>query len=416
MKILFFSYLSHDDNDYRGGGWVKSLAELISSMDGYEVGLAYITRSSLSKKRVESRISYYPIYHKLSLLRKIYTRILKDPDEIYFNDETRRVIDNFSPDIIQLFGLETNIGSILKQVTNVPVVVHLQGICSGIKDKWFPMAMSSRGVWWYSPLKEKLFCKTATDLYQRFLKLSEIEFENYKVYKYYLGRTDWDYQVSRLLAPNSKYYECNEVLRSAFYNHKWHYVEKEEVIISTVMNGEIYKGFDTILRTAKLLKDINIKFKWNIYGVDESFSLRRAIEQYVKAKFKYCNVYFCGKKDAEELAILLSASSFYVHPSHIDNSPNALCEAMLLGVPSIATYVGGVPSLIKNGWSGYLVPDSESYQIAYLIKTLKSDKEKLSILSVNAHITALKRHDKKDIMENLNEVYHEIISDFKQRK
>ena len=59
---------------------------------------------------------------------------------------------------------------------------------------------------------------------------------------------------------------------------------------------------------------------------------------------------------------MLLDSHLYVYPSLMDNSPNALCEAQLLGVPCIATYVGGIPKmekdiekvlqipLIRNGW------------------------------------------------------------------
>ena len=43
-------------------------------------------------------------------------------------------------------------------------------------------------------------------------------------------------------------------------------------------------------------------------------------------------------------------------PSHIDNSPNALCEAMLVGVPCAASFVGGIPSLVRHGGDRVAVP------------------------------------------------------------
>lgn len=412
-RVLFFSYLSYDNDNYKGGGWVNSLANLLSHAKNYEVGIAYITISPLSKKKVIDGITYYPIYRRESLLKKIYRCFLKRPDNIQVDDEVVDVIEDFQPDIIQLFGLETSISGVLRKVVNVPVVVHLQGICSGCKDKWYPMGISKQNIWWYSPLKEKIFCNTFTDLYYRFKKLSYIEKENFKRYNYYLGRTEWDYQVSRLLSPKSKYYKCDEVLRPAFYNSKWHYTERKKAVISTVLNGELYKGFDTILRASQLLKELDVDFEWNIYGVNENFSLRKAIEKHIGSKFENCNVSFCGKKNAEELVTLLLSSTFYVHPSHIDNSPNALCEAMLLGVPCIAAYVGGVPSLINDGITGYLVPDSEYYQIAYLIKTLKDNEEKMIFLSNNAQTVAGQRHTPHRILENLDRVYRDIQVDFK---
>lgn len=64
----------------------------------------------------------------------------------------------------------------------------------------------------------------------------------------------------------------------------------------------------------------------------------------------------------------------YVHPAYIDNSPNALCEAMLLGVPCIASYVGGIPSIIQNEVSGLLAPANEPYYLAEKIYWLSKNK------------------------------------------
>lgn len=410
-RVLFFSYLSYDNNNYKGGSWVNSLADLLSHVDNYKIGIAYVTGNCYAQNEVRNNINYYPILRKEPILRKVYRFCLRKPDFIQEDQIVTAIIENFKPNIIQLFGLETPFGSILRNFTEIPIVVHIQGICSAIDTKWFPLGFSIMKVWWYSSLKDKITRKTSNDIYKRFIKQSAIERANYKIYNYYLGRTEWDYAVSRILSPTSRYYQCNEVLRPEFYQGTWKLVKSNKIVISTVMNGEIYKGFDTILQTAAVLKQHNVNFEWNIYGVYEDFSLRRVIEKCVNLKFSGNNIYFKGGKNASELVNVLLASTLYVHPSHIDNSPNALCEAMLLGVPCIATYVGGVPSLIENQITGFLVPDFDIYQMAYIIIHLSNDKKKMNLISLNAREVALERHNKKNILTQLDNIYTDILED-----
>ena len=121
---------------------------------------------------------------------------------------------------------------------------------------------------------------------------------------------------------------------------------------------------------------------------------------------------FVEKNQLKKIVDSLLNSTFYVHVSHIDNSPNALCEAMLLGVPSIATYVGGIPSIIIDKVTGYLVPDSEPYSLAFHYKSLYKSEDALKEISDMAHLSALQRHDENNILDQLQKAYNDIISDF----
>lgn len=63
----------------------------------------------------------------------------------------------------------------------------------------------------------------------------------------------------------------------------------------------------------------------------------------------------------------------HAHPSLLDSLPNALLEAMSLGKPSVATSVGGIPEVIKNGTNGLLVPAGSSEQLAHHLLMLLDD-------------------------------------------
>ena len=111
----------------------------------------------------------------------------------------------------------------------------------------------------------------------------------------------------------------------------------------------------------------------------------------------------------------ITNSTVYVHPSYIDNSPNSVCEAQILGVPVIAANVGGLPSIINNGETGFLVPANDPYQMAYLIHLLQKDEILNQRIGENAHLQALKRHDRNTIIKQLLEVYDNILSSSKKR-
>ena len=101
----------------------------------------------------------------------------------------------------------------------------------------------------------------------------------------------------------------------------------------------------------------------------------------------------------------------YVHTAYIDNSPNSICEAQLLGVPIISTYVGGIGSLINNKEDGILVPANDPWIMAQTIIDLSKDIKLSNKLSKNAIIKARKRHDIQKIRYALYNCYETILAE-----
>ena len=85
---------------------------------------------------------------------------------------------------------------------------------------------------------------------------------------------------------------------------------------------------------------LSIKFK--ICGVSENEEIVKIIKKKYKKEVDFQDIEFLGKLTADNLVKQLCNSNFYIHPSYIENSPNSVCEAMALGMPVIATNVGGI--------------------------------------------------------------------------
>ena len=157
-----------------------------------------------------------------------------------------------------------------------------------------------------------------------------------KANHYFMGRTHWDKAIVNFYNPEAIYFECQEALRDSFIesNQKWSFVNDRKIKIISVISGPLYKGVDVNLKTAQLLKThSSIDFEWNICGISNS----DLIESVYKIKAKDVNVNYLGVLRSGRLKRYeLVNSSFYIHPSYIDNSPNSVCEAQILGIPVIA--------------------------------------------------------------------------------
>ena len=229
-----------------------------------------------------------------------------------------------------------------------------------------------------------------------------------KANHYFMGRTHWDKAIVNFYNPEATYFECQEALRDSFVNtkQKWTYKVVNKIKLISVISGPLYKGVDVILKTAQLLKThSSIDFEWNICGISNS----DLIESVYKIKAKDVNVNYLGVLDQDVLKNKLLNSSFYIHPSYIDNSPNSVCEAQILGVPVIACNTGGLRTIIKDKKTGFLVPANDPLMVAHLIEKMWDNRDVLEKISSAAVAQATERHDKEIIKEQLFSVYSQII-------
>ncbi len=161
-----------------------------------------------------------------------------------------------------------------------------------------------------------------------------------------------------------------------------------------------------MLKTARMLKEhTKLDFEWNICGTDNV----KFFESVYGIEAERVNVNICGVLSQEKLQKELIVSSFYVHPSYIDNSPNSVCEAQILGLPVIATNVGGVRSLVSDHETGFLVPANDPLMIASLIMKYWRNKDILQKISRSGSKIANIRHDPVKLKRDLLAIYNQIV-------
>lgn len=418
MKILWFinkpPAFFLDNSAYNGGGWLTSLEQMFHDAQEHELGIAFFYESK-DFKIVKGTTSYYPLpSHRLGFSQKLSSIFgAKEKTERgqwpKYTASFENVIHDFNPDIIEVFGSELQFGLISRQI-NVPVVLHIQGVLNPYFNAFLPPSFS-----WKDFILRSYNPKVIVDavsFYDRWQRDCFREREILRDVRYFIGRTDWDKKISRLFSPDSKYYWGGEILREQFYEFTKRNNIGKLTICSTISNP-LYKGYDLILKTAKVLKQqSNIDFDWIVFGnINPQFT-----ENKLGIESSEVNVVLKGVASAEAIKSMLVNSTVYVHTSYIDNSPNSICEAQILGVPIIASNVGGVSSLIENGKTGILVPANDPFLLASEIISLYSQKSLNENIGNLAREVALKRHDKDAIFNSLIKTYIEIIDDFNNKQ
>jgi glycosyltransferase involved in cell wall biosynthesis len=101
----------------------------------------------------------------------------------------------------------------------------------------------------------------------------------------------------------------------------------------------------------------------------------------------------------------LSESSLVVLPSRMESIPQVIKEAFYLGIPVIATRVGGMPEIIQHGENGLLVPPNDPQQITDAINKLLADKDLREKLSTKAHEFIIKNFSWDALLPQYLELY-----------
>ena len=409
MKILFFAHYLPDTNNnggYNGGGWVSSLIEGLLNIQGIEIAVAFFERSSSEKPLiVNPRLSIYPMKTpEKSLMDRVRGQIQVWNYKTEENSikahivKMKQLVEEVKPDVIQVFGTEKYYGHIADEV-NVPVFIHIQGILNPYLNAYLPPFISLRSYYLQDYNIKKIHSRFMNIVFWRRDCLSELQI--LMKGKLYIGRTEWDKRVVSIFNQNAIYNYGSEILRPVFYKASQRNPNSHLTIVSTI-SSPLYKGMDLVLKTAYSLKNnLGLEFDWKIFGLNEF----RFVEKTCGIKAKDVNIVICGVATAAGLREELLGASVYVHPSYIDNSPNSLCEAQLLGIPVVATNVGGIPSLVKDGETGFLVPANDPFQTAYLLKRLQEDTELNITIGEQGKMVAEVRHNRERITNDLIELY-----------
>ena len=120
------------------------------------------------------------------------------------------------------------------------------------------------------------------------------------------------------------------------------------------------------------------------------------------------HITFLGILDAEAMRNAYLRAHVVLCPSVLENSPNSVCEAMLLGAPVVASDTGGIPSLLSDRREGLLFKKTSVRELQTAVQTVFDDDALAESLGAAARSRALVTHDPGANFRRLCEIYREI--------
>jgi glycosyltransferase involved in cell wall biosynthesis len=362
--------------------WIVNLARALSETDDLELhvitaGSGIRENQTITKHGITFHVMRhtfpftirgFPEYMPLDVMTR-YTSLRK---------QVKKVILELQPKLIHVHGTEYGYG-LAALATNFPTIVSIQGIVN-------------------------LCARVSPSLVFRLQ--DPIELHVIRNAKYFGSRTAWANSFIRNLNNSATIYDLPEAVDDLFFRKVSKQSTENILMVGSVIQR---KGIEDALDAMSIVVARCPSAKLLIVG-DGKPDYLKELKQRTKYSQIETNVEWLGFKTAEEISALHAVSAVLIHPSHIDNSPNSVAEAMVSGLPVIASNVGGIPSMIENGVTGILVEPKNYCQLAEAVIALLHNKAQRMRLASRAKEVAFERHLPSKVAEKTVSVYADIVA------
>jgi len=399
------------------GGWMVGLSDYLLKQNSISLSVTFpINKNNQMKTGSAGGMSYYGF----PAINKDHTKYKSKLEEQF-----KIILDQAKPDIIHIWGTEyphtlAMVNACISLGIEDKVVISIQGLCSVYAKHYFASLPQSviRG---YS-FQEFLRHDNIFNQMKKFKKRGDFEIKALQNVKNIIGRTTWDKACTSQINASAKYHFCNETLRDEFYKHAWsldhceknsifvsqgvypikglHFIlEAMPIILKRFPDARIYVAGQDIICTQTFMQKIKI----SSYGL----YVKKLIRKYNLEN----NIIFTGILKEKQMSERYLKSNVFICPSSIENSPNSLGEAMILGVPSVASYVGGIPDMLRHGEEGFLYQADAPYELAhYICEILNSDEIAFEV-SYKAREHAMRTHNMEVNSQRLLDIYNGMLGE-----
>ncbi len=330
------------------------------------------------------------------------------------------IFKEFEPDIIHIFGTEFPHALAAAKAFGKPdrTLLCIQGLCYEIAKVY--MANLPETVCNAASFRDLLRKDSLKRQQEKFVIRGEREKEVIRLSGHITGRTDFDREGTARINPNACYHAMDETMRNSFYSGQW---KREQCRPHSIFLGQgdyPLKGFHFLLEAMPIIlrryPDAKIFVAGNSIIKNDSLKDKIKISAYGKYLLMLMGKYgledkvvALGKLSEQEMKEQFLKSEVFICPSILENSPNTIGEAMLLGVPVVAAKVGGIPDMITDGEDGLLFEGGDVMGLADAVTTIFDNEGDLTgQLSKAAKTRAQSTHDGTKNYQRLMEIY-EII-------
>lgn len=421
MNVLWISNIPFPEaselmgiNKLPTGGWMVGAANALKSKKEINLSVAFPSKNGNNRvvKLEGEKITYY----SFPQMKYLISIISKGSAYKKYLDE---IVDKTNPDLVVIWGTEYAYSLVATKICkdrNIPCAISIQGLLSIYAIHF--MANVPISTMLSISLREILPPWNLMIRRFMFLLSGKNEKQAIRNVKYILGRTDWDRACAFHINPQAMYFHNNEILRPSFYKSRgWDIDLCEKYSIFITQGGYPIKGLHFMLEAMSLILKHYPQAKLYVSGGDlckikrlkrttYQKYLRKLIKNYNLEK----NIEFLGSLSEKQICNRFLNTHVYVSSSSIENESNSLSEAKILGVPCVASYVGGVTNRIDHGVDGFTYQHDAPYMLAYFIMKIFESSELALLFSKNAKENANVTNNIENNVDEIIKTYTNIVS------
>ena len=431
-----FSYTNRE-------GWLSGSYERMSaeqkqrttgtgSAGDITLGVCFPAHSSMGNFREEQEnVFFYGFQENLD------TPEIYDP---FLEKRFQEILQDFKPDIVHIFGTEFPHTLAMIKAFHCPekTLLGIQGLCGIIAEKY--MADIPESIQKKATFRDRLRKDSLIQQQDKYRRRAAMESESIKMAGHITGRTDFDRYVTAQINPGAVYHHMNETMRGCFYTKdQWikencrpysiflaqgdyplkgfHYMlQALPELLNRYPAAHLYIAGNSIIgktdrRTVQAQGDSSSQEKSSRYPL---FIRISAYGNYLKLLIAQGHlrnhVTVLGKLSAEQMKEQYLKCSVFVCPSAVENSPNSVGEAMLLGVPVVAARTGGISSMIEENRDGILYEPGNVRELTDAILQIWDEEIISRVYGENAREHARRTHDPDLNYARLIEIYRALYA------
>jgi glycosyltransferase involved in cell wall biosynthesis len=396
------------------GLWMSALLEEFKNHNKYQLVIATTAAVRETFRGEEDGVVYYALPNQVPLLY--------DENNAQNQLAWKTMLDAEKPDVIQVWGTEFTHGLCAQRVAgNIPSVIYMQGYLGSIARHYLA-GMTQKELRKSVTLRDVLKRDSIVQQQKKYLRSTQKEAEMFRLAGRIISENDWCNSSICAIVPDIQVYSCPLSVNQTFSKAKWSMESAEPHSIICTASGYPLKGLHMVLRAVALLKkaypDIRLYVPGQKMVSDDSVQWRlrkrgytKYIEQLIKELGIEKQIVWLGRLSQEQLAEQYSRTSVFVLSSSIENHSSSLKEAMMVGVPSVASAVGGIPEYVRHGENGFLYRFEEYEIMAGYIKRLFDDKVLAVKLSEAARRDMIRLHSGTDVYETMSDIYKQILEE-----
>jgi glycosyltransferase involved in cell wall biosynthesis len=323
-------------------------------------------------------------------------------------------IEEFAPDLVHVWGVENYWGLLTaRRLVKRRALLEMQGL-RGAYAKVYTGGLNPKEQRACIGLKEVIRRTTLSRGQRRFAEWGRFENEMLLAHSHIDTQSEWMEAQVRSANPGCHTYHTDLVLRPQFScSHPWK-DSSSHALLCVAAYPVPYKGIHVALRAAAILKSRFPKVSLRIAGELQRPGIRR--DGYARWLDRLAsrlnireNVEWLGPLASDGLIEHMHACGAMIVPSYAENCCTAMQEGMMIGIPIVASYAGGLPSLAEDGESALFFPTGDDVACAWMTARLLVDHRLAGSISRNARTLSLARNNPARVAERQVQIYREVL-------